>query len=122
MENCETDITETEDRIKNQDRSIEEVRKVIGRCEKEIHESDSFLSNLRENERIRRLQKSMEENKAKIDSFDMEEAAKARRQFDDKYASEKKREGDMEAEVSLIFPLTRSNLNLDAVFTAGWRA
>lgn len=29
----------------------------------------------------------------------MEEAARARRQFDEKFAAEKKREGDMEAEV-----------------------
>ena len=101
METCEISISETEDEITARERSIEEIRETVSKCEKEIHESDSFLSNLRDNERIRRLRKSIEENKAKIDSFDMEAAAKARRQFDDKYASEKKREGDMEAEVCL---------------------
>lgn len=35
----------------------------------------------------------------------MEEAARARRQFDEKYATEKKREGDMEAEVSIPYRL-----------------
>ena len=99
LENCETEISEAEDEISSREQSIEEIRESVSKCEKEIHESDSFLANLRENERLRRLRKSIDENKAKIDAFDMEEAARARRQFDDKYALEKKREGDMEAEV-----------------------
>lgn len=92
-------MTEAEDEIADRERSVEEIRVLLSSCEKEIHESDSFLANLRENERLRRLRKSIEENKTKIEAFDMEEAARARRQFDEKYASEKKREGDMEAEV-----------------------
>ena len=48
---------------------------------------------------IRKLRRIIAADKEKIESFDMEEAAKARRQFDEKYAAEKKREADMEAEV-----------------------
>lgn len=101
LEQCETNISEAEDETAERERSVEEIRELVSKCEKEIHESDSFLTNLRENERLRRLRKSIDENKVKIDAFDMEEAARARRQFDDKYAVEKKREGDMEAEVCL---------------------
>ena len=104
LEQCETEISDAEDEIADRERTIEEIRESVSKCEKEIHESDSFLANLRENERLRRLRKSIEENKTKIDAFDMEEAARARRQFDDKYALEKKREGDMEAEVRLLTP------------------
>lgn len=92
-------IAETEEKIANCEHTVEEMRVSVSKREKEIHESDSFLSNLRENERLRRLRKAIEENKTKIDAFDMEEAARARRQFDEKYTEEKKREGDMEAEV-----------------------
>lgn len=79
---------------------IEALRKSKSAIEKEIHESDSFLSNLRENERIRKLRRDIKANEEKIAAFDIEEAAKARRQFDEKYAAEKKREGGMEAEVT----------------------
>jgi hypothetical protein len=103
----------------NKDRGLQ-FNVLVQPCEKEIHESDSFLTNLRENERLRRLRKSIDENKVKIDAFDMEEAARARRQFDDKYAVEKKREGDMEAEVCLsILCVLTLKMDRFSVFPAG---
>lgn len=99
LQRCEESIEASEESIKGHTASIEDIRKSKGEFEKEIHESDSFLANLRDNERIRKLRRNIAENKSKIDDFDMEEAAKARRQFDAKYTVEKKREGDMEAEV-----------------------
>ena len=102
LQRCEESIESCEESIAEYESQIEEIRKTKSEMEKQIHESDSFLSNLRDNERMRKLRRSIAENKEKIDAFDMEEAAKARRQFDEKYAVEKKREGDMEAEVRVI--------------------
>ncbi|OCB89866.1 hypothetical protein A7U60_g2895 [Sanghuangporus baumii] len=102
LQRCEENIEACEENIKEYESLIEEIRKSKSELEKQIHESDSLLSNLRDNERIRKLRRSIAENKEKIDAFDMEEAAKARRQFDEKYAAEKKREGDMEAEYSRL--------------------
>ena len=67
--------------------------------DKEIAESGSNNSKIRDNLRIREMRREIERIKEKIESFDLEEAAKARRQFDTKYASEKKRQSDMESEV-----------------------
>ena len=47
----------------------------------------------------------------------MEEAAKARRQFDEKYAAEKKREGDMEAEVDCIWPKLMDPLTMSSQYS-----
>ncbi|KAH8114569.1 AAA domain-containing protein [Phellopilus nigrolimitatus] len=102
LQRCEESIGTCEENVKKHEAMIEQIRNSKAEIEKEIHESDSFLSNLRDNERIRRLRRDIATNKEEIDAFDMEEAAKARRQFNDKYAAEKKREGDMEAEYSRL--------------------
>ncbi|KAI5117920.1 hypothetical protein M0805_001999 [Coniferiporia weirii] len=102
LQRCEESIETCEKSIHEHEISVEEIRKSKSITEKEVHESDSFLANLRDNERIRKLRRNIATNKEKIDAFDMEEAAKAHRQFDDKYAAEKKREGDMEAEYSRL--------------------
>lgn len=103
LQDCQKKIEQYKEVIERLEKSIDSIRENKSRMEKEIHESDSFLANLRENERIRKLRKDIAANKEKISAFDMEEAAKARRQFDERYAAEKKREGDLEAEVSVAF-------------------
>lgn len=70
--------------------------------DKEIAESGSNNSKIRDNLRIREMRREIEKIQEKIESFDLEEAAKARRQFDTKYASEKKRQSDMESEVGYL--------------------
>lgn len=105
LQECRDSINACEEVIKDHEASIATTRKSLSTIEKEIHESDSFLANLRENERARKLRRDIAANKDKIAAFDMEEAARARRQFDEKYATEKKREGDMEAEVSIPYRL-----------------
>lgn len=44
----------------------------------------------------------MEENKKQMDAIDIEEAAKSRRQFEDKYTALKKKESDMQSRVGHI--------------------
>ena len=98
MEECTTVI-------KTLEQNISSTRLTKSQYEKEINDSDKILSNVRDNERIRRLRKVIASDNEKIKSFDMEEAAKARRQFDEKYKAETKRAGDMEAEVCPLLPL-----------------
>lgn len=100
LQQCEEKIESFEESIKDHESQLEEIRASVSKFEKEIAESDTFLSKLRDNERIRSLRKEMKETQEKIDAFDIEEAAKARRQFDTKYTAERKREGEMEAEVA----------------------
>ena len=63
------------------------------------------MTNLRENIRVRKLGKEIDVTQAEIDAMDMEQAAKARRQFDQKYNVEKQRETEMQSKVCrILFP------------------
>jgi hypothetical protein len=68
--------------------------------DKEINEGGAALTNLRENRRLRRLQNNIQATQKKIESFDLEGASKARRNFDEKYQPEKDRETDMQQRVT----------------------
>jgi len=61
------------------------------------------MTNLRENIRVRKLAKEIDTTQAEIDAMDMEQAAKARRQFDQKYNVEKQRETEMQSKVRRIW-------------------
>jgi DNA repair protein RAD50 len=58
------------------------------------------MTNLRENLRVRKLMRDIVETQAEIDSLDMEQAAKAKRHFEEKYKVEKQRETQMQSQVS----------------------
>ena len=60
------------------------------------------MTNLRENIRVRKLSKEIDTTQAEIDAMDMEQAAKARRQFDQKYNMEKQRETEMQSKVCRV--------------------
>jgi hypothetical protein len=74
--------------------------------DKEINEGGAALSNLRENRRIRKLQSDIQATQKEIDSCDLEGAAKAKRNFEEKYQPEKDRENEMQRRVThLYFPV-----------------
>ncbi|KAI6096209.1 hypothetical protein EV401DRAFT_1143963 [Pisolithus croceorrhizus] len=76
---------------------VENIRENIAKIDKEINESGSSISNLRDNLRIRKLVKDVAATQADIDSYDMESAAKAKRTFEDRYQAEKQKETDMQS-------------------------
>lgn len=80
---------------------IESVRETVAKIDREINESGSLISRLRDNIRMRRLVKDIEATQAEIDSYDMEAAAKAKRNFEDRYQVEKQRETEMQSKVGL---------------------
>ena len=81
---------------------LETARGTIAVIDREVNESNASMTNLRENIRVRKLEKEIETTQAEIDAMDMEEAAKARRQFDLKYNLEKQRETEMQSKVRKI--------------------
>ena len=85
---------------------LETARGTIAVIDREVNESNASMTNLRENIRVRKLEKEIETTQAEIDAMDMEEAAKARRQFDLKYNLEKQRETEMQSKVCKIYRLT----------------
>lgn len=57
------------------------------------------MSNLRNNLRVRKLTRDIIETQSEIDSYDMEEAARAKRVFQERYKVEKDRETEMQSKV-----------------------
>lgn len=86
--------------------SIESVRGVIAEIDKEIHESGASMANLRENIRIRHLIRDIAATQEEIDSHDMEEAAKARRNFDQQYKVKKAEESNLQSKVLPCSPVS----------------
>ncbi|KAH9065351.1 hypothetical protein EDB87DRAFT_1749578 [Lactarius vividus] len=96
LQDCAEAITRYETRIRELGLDIEQVRKKIAQLDKEINEGGAALTNLRENRRIRKLQSDIQQTQDTIDSCDLEGAAKAKRNFEEKYQPEKDRENEMQ--------------------------
>ncbi|KAH9042066.1 hypothetical protein EDB85DRAFT_2071691 [Lactarius pseudohatsudake] len=96
LQDCAEAITRYETRIRELGLDIEQVRKKIAQLDKEINEGGAALTNLRENRRIRKLQSDIQQTQDAIDSCDLEAAAKAKRNFEEKYQPEKDRENEMQ--------------------------
>ncbi|KAH9049850.1 hypothetical protein EDB84DRAFT_1555814 [Lactarius hengduanensis] len=96
LQDCAEAITRYETRIRELGLDIEQVRKKIAQLDKEINEGGAALTNLRENRRIRKLQGDIQQTQDAIDSCDLEAAAKAKRNFEEKYQPEKDRENEMQ--------------------------
>ncbi|KAF8134783.1 AAA domain-containing protein [Mycena galopus ATCC 62051] len=87
---------EVELEIKELERSLEAAREVIKTIEKEINESGSYLATLRENIRVHKLMREIKSLQDLIASQDIEGAAKAKRNFEDKYTPAKNKEMELQ--------------------------
>jgi DNA repair protein RAD50 len=102
LQDCADAITRYETKIRELGLDIEKIRKNIAQLDKEINEGGAALTNLRENRRIRKLQSDIQHTQDTIDSCDLEGAAKAKRNFEEKYQPEKDRESEMQQKVVLL--------------------
>jgi DNA repair protein RAD50 len=99
LKECEQRIIDHESDINRLSTDIESTRGAIGVIDKEVNESNASMTNLRENIRVRKMSKEIDDTQAEIDGMDMEGAAKSRRQFDLKYNLEKQKETEMQSKV-----------------------
>ncbi|KAE9395077.1 P-loop containing nucleoside triphosphate hydrolase protein [Gymnopus androsaceus JB14] len=95
-------LDESTSEIKKFEKQVEEARNRIAQIDKVINESGSSLSNLRENIRLRKVIRQIEVAQAEIDSYDMEEAARAKRTFNEKWKVAKDREDKLQNKFSHI--------------------
>ncbi|THU87035.1 hypothetical protein K435DRAFT_867671 [Dendrothele bispora CBS 962.96] len=102
LKDCDVKLEQSKVEIRDINNRLEDCRKRIGEIDKEINEGGSYLSNIRENQRVRRLEKQITETQDEIDTYDMEEAAKARRQFKEKWEPGKARETALHTKYSHI--------------------
>ncbi|THH19195.1 hypothetical protein EW146_g1924 [Bondarzewia mesenterica] len=90
-------IEKFELKIQDYARDIERVRESITLIEKEINEGGALQARIRDNLFMRDLADKISETQTEIDSMDMEEAAKAKRNFEEKYPVEKQKETEMQS-------------------------
>lgn len=99
---CADKIEQFEQDIKDLVTNIENARDAIAKIDRDISESGSLVANLHGNIRIRKLSRDIAATQAEIDSCDMEGAAKAKRNFEDRYQVEKQRETEMQSKYAHI--------------------
>ncbi|KAJ7459863.1 hypothetical protein FB451DRAFT_1182155 [Mycena latifolia] len=97
---CADQTEEVEAEIAELQRKIESSRQVIRAIDKEINESGSFLAALRENLRVRKLAQEIKRLEAEIESEDLEGAAKAKRNFEEKFGPSKDKETKLQTAYS----------------------
>ncbi len=100
-------IEEKEAEVQEQALKLEQIRAKLGEIDKEISEAAVTLANLRENIRFRRLKRDLAATEAELDAIDMEEAAKAKRIWTEKWNVEKQKETDLQTKVCCMRDLGR---------------
>jgi DNA repair protein RAD50 len=113
LEDCASNIEQYELDIQQLNQRVEESREVVKAIDKEINASGASLANYRENIRVRKLAKDIRDTQAEIDSHDMEEAARARRNFEAKYGPAKEKENTLHTSVSPVVCTTRDHAYFD---------
>ncbi|KAF7987104.1 hypothetical protein HWV62_291 [Athelia sp. TMB] len=102
LKDCIEMIDSIEQDIQRFVTEIEDVREGIAKLDKEINESGASVSNLRENLRLRKLVRDITATQEEIDSYDMEEAAKAKRNFEEQYNVKKTQESELQSKYAHI--------------------
>ena len=87
--------------VQEQALKLEQIRAKLGEIEREINEAAVTMSSLRENQRYRRIKRDLAAVETELNAIDMEEAAKAKRIWTDKWTVEKQKETDLQNKVRL---------------------
>jgi DNA repair protein RAD50 len=99
LQECAENVEQLQTEIQELNAKVENARGVTAKIEKEINESGSSTANLRENIRVRRMKKDIIQLQRDIESHDVEEAGRAKRNFEDRYKVEKQKETELQAKV-----------------------
>ncbi|OSD07185.1 hypothetical protein PYCCODRAFT_1402589 [Trametes coccinea BRFM310] len=95
-------IEQQEEKVQELAVQLENMRATISEIDKEINEAGMTMANLRENIRVRRLMRELAHTQEELDAIDMEEAAKAKRIWTEKWNVEKQKETDLQTKYSHI--------------------
>lgn len=100
LDECHNAVEQRKVEINELSERVEAQRRVIEKIDKEINESGASQASLRENIRVRKMQKEIVEIQSEIDKVDMEEIARSRRAFKDQYKPAKEKETELQGQVS----------------------
>ncbi len=99
LQELNNSIEEKEAEVQEQALKLEQVRTKLSEIDREISEAGVTMANLRENLRFRRLKRDLAATEAELAGIDMEEAAKAKRIWTEKWNVEKQKETELQTRV-----------------------
>lgn len=102
LQNCIQQAADLETQINGVIAALEAKRETMAAAQTEIDQGGARLSHLRDNQRLRRLRKRIEETETELAALPMEEAANSKRTFDIKWGAMKKRESDIKEKISRL--------------------
>ncbi|CCA77996.1 probable RAD50-DNA repair protein [Serendipita indica DSM 11827] len=94
LKRCQEAVVDLEEAIRTGIQDIEALRAEVGRLTKEVASSSLTASTLKDNLRARALAREIAQIDARTAALDLEEASRARQQFDEKYNRAKAAEDD----------------------------
>ena len=99
LKECAENVELYEEKIKSLTDDVEKIRNSIATIEKTINESGTSVVNLRENLRLQKLRGTIVQTQQEIDSYDIEEASKAKRTFNEQWQVKKAQESNLHGKV-----------------------
>ena len=85
IKEAEERIEELQGQVKELSLTLETIRETIASIDAEIHTQGATTANLRDNQRIRKLDVEIKATNAILEGLDLEQAAKDKRDFETKY-------------------------------------
>lgn len=121
LRQCINKLSDLEIEIQQVEGEVERFRALIQKQDNDVSAAGADLANLRENLRLRKLQREIQETMDVIKSLKLEEASKAKEQFEEKWGKAKAAENEAQARVRITYTRGTSPSPL-VVLTTGGRA
>jgi len=99
LRQCINKLSELEIEAQQVEGEVERLRALVQKQDNDVSAAGADLANLRENLRLRKLQREIQETKDVIKSLKLEEASKAKEQFEEKWGKAKAAENEAQARV-----------------------
>ena len=121
LRQCINKLSDLETKIQQVEGEVERLRALVQRQDNDVSAAGADLANLRENSRLRKLQREIQETKDFIRSLKLEEASKAKEQFEEKWGKVKAAENEAQANVRICSFINETDRSSLVVFTTGGR-
>ena len=119
LRQCINKLSELETEVQQVEGEVERFRALVQKQDNDVNAAGADLANLRENLRLRKLQREIQETKDVIKSLKLEEASKAKEQFEEKWGKAKAAENEAQARVRISVLFYRTGLSPFVVLTTG---
>jgi DNA repair protein RAD50 len=107
LEECSQQVEEIQSRISEASLEVENIREAIRVIDRDINRGGSMQAALRENARFRKLKRDVGKIDRDIGELDIEEAAKAKRNFETKWSQAQQRATDLMNAVRYVLHYAR---------------